>query len=103
MDQLFWAAALFTIVIIGAIAGRSAYHEYLQKCAINKLYNEFVELIESEYKSRLSGSNRFLVNQDILKTVFPDAPMDEIEGVFKKLVETRIIDRDPIDNAWCLR
>lgn len=103
MDQVFWIMAAISLIVVGIIAARAAYYEYAQKSATNKLYDDFMALIENEYKSRLSGSNRFLVNQDVLKTLYPDASADDIEGLFKKLVDAKIIDRDPIDQAWSLR
>lgn len=103
MDQVFWIAAALTIIIVSVAAGHTAYKEFLQKSSVNKLYADFMGLIENEYKSRLSGSNRFLVNQDVLKMLYPDASADDIEGLFRKLVDAKIIDRDPIDQAWSLR
>jgi len=103
MDQIFWVMAIISIVIVGTYAGIIAYREHEKKSAVNKLYDDFMQLIETEYKSRLSGSNRFIVNQEVLRTVYAEATADEIEGLFKRLVDAKIIDRDPVDQAWSLR
>jgi len=103
MDQIFWVVAIISIVIVGTYAGIIAYREHEKKSAVNKLYDDFMQLIETEYKSRLSGSNRFIVNQEVLRTVYAEATADEIEGLFKRLVDAKIIDRDPVDQAWSLR
>lgn len=103
MDQIFWVMAIISIVIVGTYAGIIAYREHEKKSAVNKLYDDFMQLIETEYKSRLSGSNRFIVNQEVLRTVYAEATADEIEGLFKRLVDAKIIDHDPVDQAWSLR
>ena len=103
MDQIFWIAAAVVLMIVTYVAGMSAFRENQQKQAINKLYNDFLDLIETEYKARLSGSNRFIVNVDTLKAIYGTATPEEIEGLFKKLVDAKVIDRDPVDQAWSLR
>lgn len=103
MDQIFWVMAIISIVIVGTYAGMIAFREHQQKSAVNKLYDDFMNLIETEYKARLSGSNRFIVNQESLKLIYLDATPDEIEGLFKRLVDAKVIDRDPVDQAWSLR
>lgn len=103
MDQVFWIMAIIAIIGVSIVAGYSAFREFQHKQAVEKLFTEFVALIETEYKSRLSGSNRFIVNQEVLRTVYAEATADEIEGLFKRLVDAKIIDRDPVDQAWSLR
>lgn len=103
MDTLFWIAAIIVLFAVAWIAGTSAFKQHMQKQAIDKLFEDFKALIESDYKSRLSGSNRFIVNPDTLRLIYTTASADEIEGLFKKLIDAKIIDRDPVDQAWSLR
>lgn len=103
MDNVFWIIAASLLILIAMVAARTMYYEFSRKLAIDKLYVDFIALIEREYKLRLSGSNRFLVNQDILTLLYPAASADEIEQLFKRLVDAKVIDRDPIDQAWSLR
>ncbi len=103
MDQVFWIMAIVTVIGVSVIAGYFTYKELQRKWKIEELYGDFISLIETTYKSRLSGSNRFIVNQEVLRTVYAEATADEIEGLFKRLVDAKVIDRDPVDQAWSLR
>lgn len=69
---------------------------------LNAMERHAVEILE-DYKPRLNGNNRFLVNHEILEQMFPYDSKEDVGKVFARLAEKRIIDRDPMDNAWCIR
>lgn len=95
------------VIVIGAIAAIAIlikwFIEFAERQEIDDMYFDFLLVLESDYKHRLNGNNRFIVNPDVIQDMYPEKRKVVVLGVFKKLTEHKIIDRDPIDQAWCLR
>lgn len=62
-----------------------------------------VELLIEEYRSRLNGSNRFLLDEQLLRQAFPEYSQYIIHKVWGKLVMTKAIERDMMDGSWCIK
>jgi len=62
-----------------------------------------VELFIEEYRSKLNGSNRFLLDEMLLRQAFPEYSQYIIHKVWAKLVMTKAIERDMMDGAWCIK
>ena len=55
------------------------------------------------YKGKCTGLNRFIVSEVELQNIFREYDIDLIEEIFQELINHRIIERDPIDQEWCVR
>lgn len=62
-----------------------------------------VELFIADYRTQLTGSNRFLFDEQIMRTVFKGYNHYIIHKVWAKLVMTKAIERDVMDGAWCIK
>lgn len=62
-----------------------------------------VELVIDEYRSKLSGSNRFLFDESLMRLVFPEYSEYVIHRVWGKLVKIKAIERDTMDGSWCIK
>jgi len=80
-----------TIVVYGAFRGRVYF-----------VLDEAREIIE-EYKTRCTGANRFVLNETVLRELFPGYHHLVLRTVWKQLVAEKAIDKDPLDQEWCIR
>ena len=83
---------LFGVFIVWVLVMARAYY----------LETEVRMLIE-EYKGRCNGSNRFLFNESLLRQLYPEYGDTVIRIVWRRLVMAKVIDRDSLDNEWCIK
>lgn len=83
---------LFAVFIVWVVFMARAYY----------LETEVKMLIE-EYKGKCNGSNRFLLNESLLRQLYPEYGDPVIRMVWRRLVMTKAIERDNLDNEWCIR
>lgn len=62
-----------------------------------------VEVWLSEYRTKLTGSNRFLISEQLLATAFPEYSPNVIKQVWLSIVNRRMVDRDPLDGEMCIK
>jgi len=86
------------IVVVLAISGYFAYGQIKTR----QLEDEVLLWIES-HRGRLTGENRFILNEGILQLTFTEYPRDVIMAVWIKLIRDKVVIRDPMDNEWCIR
>jgi hypothetical protein len=56
----------------------------------------------SQYRMKLTGQNRFVMNYEILKEVYPDYDDFDVYMAFCELVEKGYIKRDPLDGEYVI-
>lgn len=56
-----------------------------------------------DYRQRLTGSNRFLLDEDILEEIYPSYDDDVRREVWQQLVVEQFVTSDPMDGLWCVR
>jgi len=54
-------------------------------------------------RERLTGHNRFLIGEEILREQFPTYSDEAVKEVWKRLRDSKFVEIDPFDNAWCVR
>lgn len=73
--------------------------QYLE---LKKARKEIFKYIEN-YRSRLGNRNRFVVTVDTLREIFQEYDDSVLKKIWCELVDKHIIDRDQMDNEWCIR
>lgn len=86
--------AMYLIARLAARPKRNARLEQMMK--------EMISIIH-EHKPKLTGNNRFIIDLDVLRSLFPYDTPDNVHALFSKLIDDKIIGCDPMDNAWCIR
>lgn len=67
-----------------------------------KAKKEIIPYVQS-YKRRCTGVNKFEVTVQSLQDSFREYDVKTIEKVWLDLVNAKVIERDPMDNEWCVR
>lgn len=94
MEWVF--AAVIVIVGIGGMI--YAWH----KVKVFRVLADARLLIE-EYRARCNEVNRFVINKEEFSKIYPTAGEAVIREVWTRLVNEKVIDRDPLDGEWCIR
>jgi len=98
METIIVICAIIIMVVGGSVVGIMLK----RRSAFQSMENDVKMWIE-EYKSKLTGSNRFLLNEDVLLKAFPEYDQKTVRKVWTQLVVNRIVDRDPLDGEMCIR
>lgn len=86
----------FILGFIGVVIAVSLYvRSYQLECE--------AKLLIEEYRSKLNGSNRFLFDENLMRTVFPEYSHFIVHKVWSRLVATKAIERDSMDGSWCIK
>lgn len=88
------AMAVFIALII-TLVGLIAARVYL----IEDDAQAFIDM----YRPRLTGSNRFLMNETILRQWFPHELKLILRLVWRNLVARGVVVRDQLDGEWCIK
>lgn len=91
------------IIIVIAILGFIPVGVFVYVLIRSYQLEKEVELFIEEYRTQLTGSNRFLFDEQIMRTVFKGYSDYIIHRVWAKLVVTKAIERDTMDGAWCIK
>lgn len=94
---------VIVMAIIGIVVAKRMFVTFAENQEIDDMYLDVVAIIETDYRHRLNGNNRFIINPEVLQDMYPEKKRAIIIGVFKRLTDHKIVDRDPMDQAWCLR
>ena len=95
---------IFAIVvgIVFGIIGLGIWWYRRKIIRYQKAKEEIFNYVRS-YKGRCSGANRFLVTISDLQDAFREYDTPLIEKVFQELIKNRVIERDPMDQEWCVK
>lgn len=93
---------LIVIGLVVMVAGGIAIGKLLRNNRRVELEEKVLEMLD-EYRGRLTGSNRFLISEKLLCEAFSEYDHEDIHVVWKRLVERRLVDRDPLDGEMCIR
>lgn len=55
------------------------------------------------HKRKCTGNNRFVVTVESLQDSFREYETKIIQKVWLDLISARLIERDPLDQVWCIR
>jgi hypothetical protein len=93
---------MMVIIILISLLFGAAVLLIIRSLTISMLNKEVRYLIIT-YQTKLNGLNRFLLNEELLATLFKNYPNYAIRSVWRELVILKLITRDPMDNEWCIR
>jgi hypothetical protein len=104
MDMLYWmgviAASILAVIVVFVLV----YFYWLQDWLMYRKAKEEIFEYVHRYKGRCTGgSNRFLVNVEVLQGIFVEYDTETIHKVWLELVDQRIVEQDPLDHTWCVR
>lgn len=89
-----------TLLVIGIVV------YFAMKVLANSMVRSVEKAVREEiiepYRKRLNGSNRFILNRDVLKTLYPHQSKQVLDKVWQRLVETHAVRRDQHDDEWCI-
>ena len=99
MNEIIVIAIVSSIgVLTVAVSGYVTYRAFKRKTL-----HEEVLLWVASYRSRLTGENRFLLNENVLMSAFHEYPKEDVMNVWVKLTKDHVVTKDPLDNEWCIR
>lgn len=96
---------IYTIFVgIGLVGIGVLAYVYIikEKLDYRKARQEIFVYVKS-YETRAGGSNRFEVTVEILQDVFREYDTVIINKIWLDLIDEKVIEKDPYDNAWCIR
>lgn len=99
MDIVLWILLAVVVVLSGVfiyIFVLKDKHEY------KKAKAEIFPFVES-YKRKCTGNNRFVVTVNSLQNAFRSYETKIINKVWLDLVKERVIEKDPMDDEWCVK
>ena len=100
VDMLTWTMSISFVVIICIWVWYVYVGRYMTD--YRKAKKEIIAYVQS-YKKRCTSNNRFVVTVESLQDSFREYDVQTIEKVWLDLVNSRIIERDPKDQEWCVR
>ena len=90
------------VVLVSGSIGFIAHRMILLRLDANRMERQVKSWID-EYRSRLTGSNRFVISEELLAKAFPEYDREVIAEVWSRMIEKRIVDRDPMDQEMCIK
>lgn len=99
MTEILLAVSAFLVVVIVASIAIGKWFVYRRL----KKFEDDVDFMIEEYRSKITGSNRFLMNEELLAKAFPEYSRDDVREVWKRIVARKLVDRDPLDSELCIR
>jgi hypothetical protein len=81
------------LIIVGYMLFKVYRKKWLMKSVLN---------IIGQYRMKLTGQNRFVMNYEILKKMYPEYDDFDVYTMFCELVEQGHIKRDPLDGEYII-
>lgn len=57
----------------------------------------------AEYKRKMTGNNRFVIDLNILQEAFPEYSQAIVRQVWREMVASNVVQEDPMDKALIIR
>lgn len=97
MDSL-----LIALGIIGLVGIFVSINAWRREILFKRMVLDFKDWVEP-FQRRLTDVNRFLLNEEILRTGFSEYPRSLVDRLWRDVVKDNYTDIDPMDGERCLR
>lgn len=94
-----FTAVLFCAVLVGLVIGVLQFWLYLRA---NAMYYEVSDWIR-DHRRKLIGSNRFVINELLLRSRFPEYDHKIVSKVWRRIRDEQLIVIDDKDGEWCIK
>lgn len=68
----------------------------------NAMHGEVVDWLR-DYRRRLTGGNRFVINELLLRSHFPEYGHAVVSKVWRRIKDEQLIVIDDKDGEWCIK
>jgi hypothetical protein len=99
MDYVWWGILLLIVLVAGVFVYVFVLKDIFE---YRKAKAEIFPYVES-YKKKCVGVNRFVVTVPELQNIFREYETKIINRVWLDLIREHVIEKDPMDDEWCVR
>ncbi len=102
MKEEVYTLIVVALVVLMIYCVMVVISKFSKKSRVEEMKEIMVSIIEN-HKGKLCGNNRFIIDRDVLMSIFPDDNESDIDALLIRLSVEKIIERDPLDNTLCIR